>query len=143
MNGNVKWISVIWWPYILISMHNEIFWQCFFYFQFIPFAERINSIDIRHAALYHIEHSYSKQPEENETHFHLAIQKWHVLNLTENFKKFKKEIFGVVTVPQLVHKKDEVLDTLEKYLKLEDHLCLQPLLEWVKFDYSFSLVKRY
>ncbi|XP_068632256.1 small subunit processome component 20 homolog [Battus philenor] len=98
-------------------------------FRFIPFAERINSIDIRHAALYHIEHAYASHPEENETHFHLAIQKWHVLNLTENFKKFKKEVFGVVTIEQLVHKKQEVLDTVEKYLKLEDQLCLQPLLE--------------
>ncbi|XP_026487160.2 small subunit processome component 20 homolog [Vanessa tameamea] len=98
-------------------------------FRFVPFAERINSIDIRHAALYHIEHAYSSQPGENDTHFHLALQKWHGLNLTVNFKKFKKDVFGIVTVPQLIHKKDEVLNTLEEYLKLEDQLCLQPLLE--------------
>ncbi|CAK1596413.1 unnamed protein product [Parnassius mnemosyne] len=98
-------------------------------FRFIPFADRINSIDIRHAALYHIEHAYTSHPEENETHFYLALQKWHVLNLTENFKKFKKEVFGIVTITQLIHKKEEVLDIIEKYLKLEDQLCLQPLLE--------------
>ncbi|XP_013199858.2 small subunit processome component 20 homolog [Amyelois transitella] len=98
-------------------------------FRFVPFAERINAIDIRHAALYHIEHAYTRQPEENETHFHLALQKWNVLNLTENFKKFRKEVLGIVTVPQLLHKKEEVLEALEKYLKLEDQLCLQPLLE--------------
>ncbi|CAK1547347.1 unnamed protein product [Leptosia nina] len=98
-------------------------------FRFVPFAERINAINIRHAALYHIEHSYANQPGENDTHFHLAIQKWHALNLTENFKKFKKEVFGIVTTPQLIHKKDEVLNLLEKYLTLEDPLCLQPLLE--------------
>lgn len=62
----------------------------------------------------------------------MAIQKWHGLNLTENFKKFKKEVYGIVTVPQLIHKKDEVVALLEKYLKLEDQLCLQPLLEYVK-----------
>lgn len=95
----------------------------------MPFSERINSIDIRHAALYHIEHAYSRQPDENETHFNLAIQKWHVLNLTDNFKRFKKEVFGIITVPQLLHKKVEILEILEKYLKLEDQLCLQPLLE--------------
>ncbi|XP_012551247.2 small subunit processome component 20 homolog isoform X1 [Bombyx mori] len=98
-------------------------------FRFVPFSERINSIDIRHAALYHIEHAYSRQPDENETHFNLAIQKWHVLNLTDNFKRFKKEVFGIITVPQLLHKKVEILEILEKYLKLEDQLCLQPLLE--------------
>ncbi|XP_034830550.1 small subunit processome component 20 homolog [Maniola hyperantus] len=98
-------------------------------FRFVSFAERINAIDIRHAALYHIEHVYANQPNENESHFHLALQKWHGLNLTENFKKFKKEVYGIVTVPQLIHKKDEVLQLLEKYLKLEDQLCLQPLLE--------------
>ncbi|CAG9093810.1 unnamed protein product [Plutella xylostella] len=98
-------------------------------FRFVPFAERINSIDIRHAALYHIEHAYSEQPEDNETHFHLALRKWYGLNLTDNFKKFRKEVHGVVTVPQLVHKKDEVLEVLERYLNLEDQLCLQPLLE--------------
>ncbi|XP_063380914.1 small subunit processome component 20 homolog isoform X2 [Cydia fagiglandana] len=98
-------------------------------FRFVPFAERINSIDIRHAALYHIEHAYTEQPEENETHFHLALRKWHGLNLTLNFKKFKKEVFGIITVPQLVHRKDDVVEILEKYLNLEDQLCLQPLLE--------------
>ncbi|OWR44952.1 hypothetical protein KGM_210874 [Danaus plexippus plexippus] len=98
-------------------------------FRFIPFAERINTIDIRHAALYHIEHVNASQPGENDTHFHLALQKWHGLNLTENFKKFKKEVYGVVTVPQLIHKKDEVLEILERYLKKEDPLCQQPLLE--------------
>lgn len=97
--------------------------------QFIPFAERINAIDIRHAALYHIEHEYTKRPEENDTHFSLAIQKWHVLNLTENFKKFKRDVFGTFSVAQLVHKKEDVIETLEKYLNLEDPLCLQPLLE--------------
>lgn len=97
--------------------------------QFIPFAERINAIDIRHAALYHIEHEYTKHPYENETHFNVAVQKWFALNLTVNFKKFRKEVFGIITVPQLVHRKDEVLDILEKYLNLEDPLCLQPLLE--------------
>ncbi|KAM3959212.1 small subunit processome component 20 homolog [Aphomia sociella] len=98
-------------------------------FRFIPFAERINGIDIRHAALYHIEHAYAKQPDENETHFYLALQKWYALNLTENYKKFRKEVFGIVTVPQLVHRKDDVVAILEKYLNLEDQLCLQPLLE--------------
>ncbi|XP_059048570.1 small subunit processome component 20 homolog [Achroia grisella] len=98
-------------------------------FRFIPFAERINGIDIRHAALYHIEHVYAKQPDENETHFSLALQKWYGLNLTENFKRFRKEVFGIVTVPQLVHRKEDVVVILERYLKLEDGLCLQPLLE--------------
>ncbi|KOB71417.1 Small subunit processome component 20-like protein [Operophtera brumata] len=85
-------------------------------FRFVPFAERINAIDIRHAALYHIEHEYTKRPEENDTHFSLAIQKWHVLNLTENFKKFKRDVFGTFSVAQLVHKKEEVIETLEKIL---------------------------
>ncbi|CAB3248283.1 unnamed protein product [Arctia plantaginis] len=98
-------------------------------FRFVPFAERINGIDIRHAALYHIEHAYTQQPDENESHFFVALQKWHVLNLTENFKKFRKEVFGIITVPQLLHKKEEVIKILDKYLKLEDPLCLQPLLE--------------
>lgn len=98
-------------------------------FQFVPFAERINAIDIRHAALYHIEHAYSDRPEENETHFYIAIRKWLVLNLTDNFKKFLKEVYGIITVPQLLHKKDFVLQKLEEFLSLEDPLSLQPLLE--------------
>lgn len=98
-------------------------------FKFVSFAERINLIDIRHAALYHIEHAYTEQPEENETHFHIALRKWYALNLTDNFKKFRKDVSGIITVPQLIHKKEYVLGTLEKYLLLEDQLCLQPLLE--------------
>lgn len=95
----------------------------------MPFAERINAINIRHAALYHIEHANTQHPEENETHFHIAIRKWQGLNLTENFKKFRRDVYGVITVPQLLHKKDHLLKILETYLHLEDPLCLQPLLE--------------
>ncbi|XP_012255555.2 small subunit processome component 20 homolog [Athalia rosae] len=99
-------------------------------FKFKPFSERIADIDVD--VFHRVSHRNEEtDDDEIETHFHIALQKWNVLNLTENYTNFKKEVQGIVTLPQLLHSKIQVIDALLKYLNLKDILCLQPILELV------------
>ncbi|GLV33838.1 uncharacterized protein CBL_11277 [Carabus blaptoides fortunei] len=99
-------------------------------FKFRPFAERIADInvDIFHRVAHPNE---EEESDELECFFHQAIQKWNVLNLTESYEAFRKEVYGVITLPQLLHKKEHIVDVLLKHLKLRNPLSLQPLLEIV------------
>lgn len=106
-----------------------------FCFQFVTFTERINSIDIRKSALYRIEHINADKPEENETNFHNTLIRWKVLNLTTEFLNFAKRVENIVTLPQLLHRKDEVVSLLLENLDHRNVLTLQPLLEYVHVLY--------
>lgn len=98
------------------------------FFQFIPFSERVSNIDVD--IFHRVAHEYETETED-ECYFYQCIQKWNVLNLTEGYNAFKKEVqaYTIVTLPQLIHKKDHVTEVLIKHLKLKDVLYLQPLLE--------------
>ncbi|XP_011180810.2 small subunit processome component 20 homolog [Zeugodacus cucurbitae] len=99
-------------------------------FRYKSFADRVNEIDIRRLALYRIGHENEELPEEeNETSFHQTLKKWIVLNLTDEFGQFSRRCLKVVTLPQLVHKKDFVIDLLLERLSTATTLSLQPLLE--------------
>ncbi|XP_073844467.1 small subunit processome component 20 homolog [Musca autumnalis] len=98
-------------------------------FRFKSFAERVNEIDLRRLALYHIGHENEELGEENETYFHQTLRKWMVLNLTTEFSQFSRKVLKVVTLPQLLHQKDFVIDTLLDKLSCATNLSLQPLLE--------------
>ncbi|XP_014095397.2 small subunit processome component 20 homolog [Bactrocera oleae] len=99
-------------------------------FRYKSFADRVNEIDIRRLALYRIGHENEELPEEeNETCFHQTLKKWIVLNLTDEFGQFSRRCLKVVTLPQLVHKKDFVIDLLLERLSTATTLSLQPLLE--------------
>uniref|UniRef100_W8AID2 Small subunit processome component 20 n=1 Tax=Ceratitis capitata TaxID=7213 RepID=W8AID2_CERCA len=99
-------------------------------FRFKSFADRVNEIDIRRLALYRIGHENEDLPEEeNETHFHQTLKKWIVLNLTDEFGQFSRKCLKIVTLPQLIHKKDFVVDLLLERLATATNLSLQPLLE--------------
>lgn len=75
------------------------------------------------------------KPEENETYFHNALVRWKVLNLTTEYINFSKKIDGIVTLPQLLHKKEEVVSLLLENLSQANLLTLQPLLEYVGIYY--------
>ncbi|KAH8370516.1 hypothetical protein KR093_003840 [Drosophila rubida] len=99
-------------------------------FRFKSFTERVNEIDLRHLALYHIGHKYEQLEEvENETYFQQTLQKWNVLNLTEEYNYFSKRCRNIVTLPQLLHQKDFVIDLLLERLATATTLSQQPLLE--------------
>ncbi|KAH8348777.1 hypothetical protein KR084_010993 [Drosophila pseudotakahashii] len=99
-------------------------------FRFKSFGDRVNEIDLRHLALYHIGHRNEElDEEENATYFQQTIQKWNVLNLTEEYNYFSKKCRKIVTLPQLLHQKDFVVDLLLERLATATNLSQQPLLE--------------
>ncbi|XP_066256541.1 small subunit processome component 20 homolog [Euwallacea similis] len=100
-------------------------------FKFIPFAERISNIDID---IFHkVNHEYEDQAEEGESYFYQSIQKWNVLNLTEGYSRFKRDIKAqsLITLPQVLLEKDQIVKVLLNYLKEKDPLYLQPILDIV------------
>ncbi|XP_029678623.1 small subunit processome component 20 homolog [Formica exsecta] len=98
-------------------------------FRFKPFSERVTEIEVD--VFHRVGHRYEDNCEEVETYFHQTLQKWNVLNLTDGYIAFKKQVRDIITLPQLIHKKQYVIDTLMEYLKKQDPLFLQPILELV------------
>lgn len=85
---------------------------------------------MRSTALYHIRHKNEETAEDlAETEFHQTYCKWTVLNLTEEYAVFQKQIRNIVTLPQLLLKKDFVVDTLIDAIQNATVLSLQALLE--------------
>ncbi|CRK91791.1 CLUMA_CG005422, isoform A [Clunio marinus] len=99
-------------------------------FKFKKFSERVNEVDLRSSALYRIEHK-NEIPDENQSYFYQTHQKWILLNLTEEFALFDKQLKGVITttLPQLLHHKEKVIGVLLERLDNATTLSLQPLLE--------------
>ncbi|XP_003702176.2 small subunit processome component 20 homolog [Megachile rotundata] len=97
-------------------------------FQFKPFSERINEVDVD---VFHRVAHRNEENDEVETYFHETLQKWNFLNLTEGYCSFKKEVRDVVTLTQLINQKEFVVNKLIEYLKKKDISFLQPILELV------------
>lgn len=103
----------------------------FIYFlQFKNFSERISEVDLRLLAFYKIEH-VNEIPDENTSYFYQCLEKWSVLNLTEEYGEFEKLLKTVqtATLPQVLHHKDKIIEILLKKLEEATTLSLQPLLE--------------
>lgn len=102
----------------------------YYLLKFKSFTDRVNEIDLRHQALYHIGHKYEQlEDAEKETFFYQTLQKWNVLNLTEEYNYFSKRCRNIITLPQLLHQKDFVIDLLLERLATATNLSQQPLLE--------------
>ncbi|XP_058805534.1 small subunit processome component 20 homolog [Phymastichus coffea] len=98
-------------------------------FKFKPFSERVDQIDVD--VFHKVNHRNEEVSDEAESYFHQCLQKWNFLNLSENYINLRKEVANVITLPQLLNRKQFVIDTLLKYLKLKDPLCLQSVLELI------------
>lgn len=98
------------------------------FLQFKTFAERVGEVDLRKTALYFIENE-NQEHDEEDTHFCQAIRKWSTLNLTDEYINFHKRVQDIITLPQLLHRKDYVVDLLLKSLDTATTFSLQPLLE--------------
>ncbi|XP_012535697.1 small subunit processome component 20 homolog [Monomorium pharaonis] len=98
-------------------------------FRFKPFFERLTEIDVD--VFHRVAHRNEDDAEEVETYFHETLQKWNFLNLTEGYTAFRRQVQDIVTLPQLLHRKQHVIDTLMLYLRKQDPLFLQPILELV------------
>lgn len=102
-------------------------------FQFQPFSERIADINVD---IFHkVPHENELEADDEKCLFFQAIQKWNVLNLSESYNLFKKDVqpHAIVTLPQLLLLKDDIVEVLLKHISHKDILCLQPLLEFVLF----------
>lgn len=79
--------------------------------------------------MYHIRHENEEIDDVQTTEFHQTYCKWIVLNLTEEYATFHKKVRDVITLEQLIWKKDFVIDHLIKSIENATVLSLQPLLE--------------
>ncbi|XP_055709541.1 small subunit processome component 20 homolog [Phlebotomus papatasi] len=100
-------------------------------FKHKTFGERVAEIDVRKAILYHIDFRFDEDLDENESYFASAVTKWRALNLTDEYEEFHRGVREILTLPQLLHKKDFVIQHLLNCLAKATQLSLQPLLEFV------------
>lgn len=96
----------------------------------MPFSERIASIDVD---VFHKVGHENETEEETVSYFYQTVEKWSVLNLTEGYGIFQKDIKAqnCITLPQVLLSKDHIIEVLLLHLKKKDVLNLQALLELV------------
>ncbi|KAH9508651.1 U3 snoRNP protein [Bulinus truncatus] len=92
---------------------------------FVSFSERISNVNID------VIHRIRRIDSEVEgTLFGESLDKWTELDLTEHFSSFRREIVNQVqTYEQLVHHKDEIIESLKKHLQIPNSLALNALLD--------------
>lgn len=99
-------------------------------FKFQPFSERIANIDVD--IFHRVGHRFEEASEDSNTFFYQALQKWNILNMSENYHALRKEIgFDIQTLPQLLAQKERIVSVLLKYLSEANVLSLQATLEFV------------
>lgn len=55
--------------------------------------------------------------------------------MTRNFKDFAKEMTPLVkSLPSIIYHKDDIVNILEKHLRVKDSMALDGLLEYVYMD---------
>ncbi|CAI2171430.1 13286_t:CDS:10 [Funneliformis geosporum] len=73
-----------------------------------------------------------EEPEALGSFFQESLESWKELNLTMNFAIFVREVSEYCqSLPQLLYHKEKVVEILEKHLKVEDSLALEPLLDLI------------
>ncbi|XP_035787834.1 small subunit processome component 20 homolog [Anopheles albimanus] len=100
-------------------------------FQFKSFRDRIKEVDIRRSALYRLETSEDRCPEQDSTLFHKALKTWSVLNLTNEYSEYQRKFKESNTLSLLLFNKDDIMDHLLNCLRKTSDAALQPLLELV------------
>lgn len=64
--------------------------------------------------------------------FQESLESWKEFNLTRHFAIFVCEVSEYCqSLPQLLYHKEKIVEILERNLKVEDSLALEPLLELV------------
>ncbi|KAI7894165.1 armadillo-type protein [Mucor mucedo] len=72
------------------------------------------------------------EPDEHGSFFYEALEQWKDLNMTRHFRDFGKEITPLVkSLPSIIYHKDEIINILEKHLKVKDSMALDGLLDLV------------
>ncbi|ORZ06726.1 hypothetical protein BCR42DRAFT_496277 [Absidia repens] len=98
-------------------------------FKYRSFNSRVESIKVdivRRSRL------VEDEIDENGSFFNESLQSWKELNLSKQFTLFSREIQPYCkTLPSILHHKDKIVDTLEKYLVDRNSLALDGLLDLV------------
>ncbi|XP_064489796.1 small subunit processome component 20 homolog [Ornithodoros turicata] len=98
-------------------------------FRFQTFSERLSNVNVD---VIHKVGLHKSTPFEAETFVQEAVNKWAELNCTEDFDSLKKEVGAEVeTLPQLVLRKDAVIEALQNQLAKKDNKALDAVLEMV------------
>lgn len=75
-------------------------------------------------------HRYEVESEKEETYLYQAVEKWNLLNLTEKWILFQKELGkGITTLPELLNNKERIVELFLKHLRKQTEFSLQPVLE--------------
>ncbi|CAJ0900983.1 2569_t:CDS:10 [Entrophospora sp. SA101] len=109
-------------------------------YKYQSFKTRVENlkIDVSHSNKKTLE---KELPEGIGTYFGESLESWKELNLTLHFKAFTREISNYCqSLPQLLYHKEKIVEILEKHLKVENSLALEPLLDLVtKFARDLEL----
>ncbi|CAH1392234.1 unnamed protein product [Nezara viridula] len=99
-------------------------------FKFIPFSERIGKVKID--VIHQIKHKYEYGDPSKTTNMYQTYEKWMSLNSSEICKELRKNsTYDIKILPQLLARKEELVNTLKKHLAAKNPLTLQPTLEFV------------
>lgn len=70
--------------------------------------------------------------QDNESHFHEALEQWRQLSLAPSFVEFAKKADGLsASMPLLLHHWHEIYDLWVEVFEKSDDEGLKPLLEYV------------
>ena len=99
--------------------------------RFESFTERISKLTID--PIRKRRRSENEQPDNAAySHFNLCLIRWKDLNLSENFTKFARQIDPISnSLPQILHHRREILDSLLLHIREGEVLSLEPLFDLV------------
>lgn len=67
------------------------------------------------------------------SYFRVSLDRWRDLNLSENFTSFVREVDPICSsLPQLLHHKSRIFDTLSSYIERKDSSSLEALLDLLR-----------
>ncbi|KZS08061.1 Small subunit processome component 20 [Daphnia magna] len=99
-------------------------------FKFKTFAERLSSVNVD--VIHRINLKRNAIPDETETFFYEALEKWADLNCTEGFTVFCRRLGrDIQSLGQLLLHEEKVISLLLEHIDKENQLFLEPILELV------------
>lgn len=101
--------------------------------QFETFNERLNKINV--STIGHLKRRLDGDDEDEDlSFFAIALEKWHDLNCTNDYKEFRKKIgssLDVRNLVQIIHRKNLIAQVLIDELKKEDSKALNAVLDLI------------
>ncbi|TPX33347.1 hypothetical protein SmJEL517_g03788 [Synchytrium microbalum] len=97
-------------------------------FKFRSFREHVESIKLNVG--FKSIRQRLQEPDDDESHFILTLQKWHLLNRTRHYTAFARQVKPLCpTISLQLYHKDRILDVLLESIAVKDSMAYHPLLE--------------